>query len=106
MSATLPAAESWTTTYTLPQTLGLMTGAMVIALVLIALGYRLIKTMVAVREFEAACDKVRQIEDKIEEITKAHAQQCFDYEEIIFERNNEIIDLKNKLLQVNMTKPL
>ena len=93
--------EALTSGYTPVQLLGLMTLAMLLALLLIALAVRVVHTMSSVRRYDEAYEQVKRIETQLEEITRTHAKECFDLEQMIFERNNEILDLKNKLLQAN-----
>jgi uncharacterized protein HemX len=124
MSATLNAPTQWTTSFSLVETLGLMTVAMGIALILIAVGYRMIKTMTVLRKYDEAVEKVQLIEAKTQELqallTKAeieyqrdlaelthlHSKECFDLQQVIFERNGEVLELKNKLLMYNMNSPI
>lgn len=124
MSSTLNTAQNITTHYTTMETLGLMTLAMVIALILIALAYRLMKTMSIIGKYDEAVEKVKLIESKVEELqllltkaeieyqrdlaelTQQHSKECFELQQLVFERNGEVIDLKNKLLKFNINTPL
>ncbi len=107
MSANSSAATAAiANSYSAPELLGLMTLSLIIALLLIGFATRLVKTMSAVRNYEVACEKLKEIEIKLEEMTRAHAKECFDLEQIIFDRNNELIDIKNKLLKFNLNGPV
>jgi len=88
------------------------------AMILIALLYRFFRTFSAVKKYDAACQQVEAIESKLaemnthvkeleeefeKELSKAietHNQESFELQQIIFERNSEILDLKNQLLRL------
>jgi hypothetical protein len=128
MNASEPATQDaplqWTTNYTLVETLGLMTLSLGIALIVIAVGYRMIKTMAVLRKYDSAVDKMRGIETRVVELEgqlisaehqyqrdlaelgRRHAGEVFDLQQQVFERNSDITDLRIKLLQMSKNTPI
>lgn len=94
--------------------LGLMTLAFMLALVLIALGVRFTRILASARAFDEAVEKVQRIEQQLEDMTRSaesmqqaydrsiadikdtHAKEIFALQQTIFERNSEILSLKQK----------
>ena len=124
MSASLNAPTQLTTSFTVVETLGLMTVAMGIALILIAVGYRMIKTMSVLRKYDDAVEKVKLIEARaielqalltkaeteyqrdLAELTHQHGKERFELQQVIFDLNSEVLDLKNKILTYNINSPI
>lgn len=99
----------------------MMTSSLVAALLVIALAFRIISAVASIREYEEACEKVRQIESKMQEteqyiaaleqqyesdldaLKQEHAKERFDLQQLVFTRNSEILSLKNTLIEMSKT---
>lgn len=115
MSATLATEVA---SYSTLELSGIMTLSLIAALLLIALAFRLIQSLRAVREYEAACQKVALIESKLREmehyianleresdkalqqLKEENARERFELQQLVFTRNSEILSLKNTLLEL------
>lgn len=98
--------------------MGFMTVAVMIALVLIALSVRVVRSLMSAKAYEQALEKVDEIEQQLQDmITLAqdkqkeydealttlrdvHAREVFTLQQTVFERNSEIIDLKTELQKI------
>ena len=47
-----------------------------------------------------------EYERNLAELTRSHTKEFFELQQIVFARNGEIIDLKNKLLKFNLNGPI
>ena len=99
--------------------MGMITVAFVASLFITGFLYRAIRTISAVKQYDAACAQVKSIEEKLTEMSnyadamqrdfdkklaeakEEYARELFEVQQIIFERNSEILDLKNKLIQMS-----
>lgn len=99
--------------------LGYMTVALMLALVLIALGVRCVRSLWASRELDRALERLEEIERQLMDMVEqsktmqaeyerataeekdAHAREVFSLQQTIFERNSEILDLKTDLLELS-----
>ena len=110
MNDIITAIKDAIAAYPAASLMGMMLAAVVGALLLIAFGYRMIRAMSAVRQYDDACDKVKEIEEKVAamqqefckdlaDMKEEYARESFELQQIIFERNAEILDLKNRLIQ-------
>jgi len=98
--------------------LGFMTVALVLALVLIGAVARLVQSLAALKQYGLAVKKVQEIEENLMEMTAtarevqmdyerslaqekaAHEREIFGMQQIIFERNGEILTLKSDILEM------
>lgn len=105
--------------YSVAELLGIATVGMMAAMVLIALGVRILRGLGMERELEAAINRLQDIEQKLEDLVadseamrddyekaladekEAHARELFSLQQTIFERNSEILDLKTDLLELS-----
>jgi hypothetical protein len=104
--------------YSAAMLIGCMTVALMLALVLIGLAARFIRMLAAARDCDAALEKMKAIEDKLAEMTgamreverdyekslagekAAHDREVFSLQQVIFERNNEILTLRASLAEL------
>ncbi len=98
--------------------IGFMTVSLMLALILIGLGVRFIRTISALKSYDAALEKIRSIEDQLADMTaamhevemdyerslaeekSAHDREVFSLQQTIFDRNAEILTLKTELLDL------
>lgn len=103
MDQALAWIESITTSYSPVMLFFIITLAVVAGLVILALGFRLYHTMKSVKRYDEACKQVDAIQEKLEELHKqalaSHAE-IFSLQQTIYQRNNEILELKKQLLEV------
>lgn len=112
------AAAGTAAPYSAAAMLGLMTAALILALALIGLAARLIRVLAAARAYDAAQEKISAIEDRLAEMTgavreaereyeknlaaekAAHDREVFSLQQMIFERNSEILTLRASLAEL------
>ncbi len=98
--------------------IGFMTVALVLALVIIGLGARFLRSVAALKDYDASLEKIRSIEATVEQMTAAmrevemdyekslaeekaaNAREVFALQQTIFERNSELLTLKTTLLEM------
>lgn len=111
--------QAGTAGYSVVALLGFMTVSLMMALILIGLGVRFLRTLSALKEYDAALENIRRIEDNLAQMTAAmrevekdyekslaeekaaHERAVFSLQQTIFERNSEILSLKTRLLEIN-----
>jgi|GEM_PF-4565324 len=115
MSAISTVLEPFTTL----EITGMMTVALIGALLIIALTFRIISTVTMLRQYEAACEQVALIEARLKEmqeyvqsleqefekdmneLKQQHTKERFDLQQMVFTRNSEILDLQNTLIELS-----
>lgn len=98
---------------------GMLTVAMITALLVIALSFRIVRIIASIRHYEGACQQVALIEEKLKDmqeyirtleqdfekntfdLKQKHAKERFELQQTIFTRNSEIIELKHKLSELS-----
>lgn len=103
--------------------LGFATVAMVLALITLGLSARLVRMFSTLKSYDAAMQKVEAIEAQLGEMTQAmrevemdyekslaeekaaHDREVFDLQQLIFERNAEVLALKTDVLEMRRLYP-